>query len=511
MPLLLAVVAGATLSDSPATAAPSAPQVPAAVLAPPQVSGTSVTLSWTDQSPDEDEFWVFRHDAAGGPFSLVTSVPSTSTTGTGTVYSTVDTVPAGTRQCYAVTTFVFFGRIGDEFSTEQCTSELPGLPVPPAGPGGITTVDLPPDNRVKHGFDPTGVIGRDGHAVFAYYLFRTPSATRNLRVAWCRDDACTSVTATTIDDFGWNGLTPAIAIAGDGLPVVAYVTKYDDHTAYDLKVAKCLTPTCTAASTQFVDRNSVVRGDVSITIGPDGLPLIAYEDRPSETQPAKVKVVKCFDHHCTSSRQSIVDTVGPDNLDGQTGTAIATLPTGLAILAYHDGAPYGDLKVARCHDTACTASTTVTVDSGPGTTGGRPSITVGRDGLAIIAHERRDPTEQLVVSHCVNVLCTATTNTVLDTTGATYTAPSITIGADGLPIVAYTHESGPSLRVAHCENLACTTATRSTVETNGTLGWQQPTILTAPDNRPMIGYFDQSRDALRIVDCGNVLCRPPFN
>src|SRR5689334_12862706 len=93
---VLAAAALAAFLPQPAAAAPSAPQVPAPVLAPLQVAGASVTLNWTDQSTDEEEFWVFRRNAAGGPFSLVRTVPSTSIAGTGTTYSAVDAIPAGT-------------------------------------------------------------------------------------------------------------------------------------------------------------------------------------------------------------------------------------------------------------------------------------------------------------------------------------------------------------------------------------------------------------------------------
>ncbi|BCB83973.1 hypothetical protein Psuf_012860 [Phytohabitans suffuscus] len=505
-----AASAGVLVAPGAAAASPSGPQVPAAVLAPPQVSGTSVTLTWTDQSPDEEEFWVFRRNAAGGPFSYVVSVGSTSTPGTGAAYSVVDTIPAGTRQCYAVTTYIVFGRAGEEFSNEQCTSALPRLPVPAAGPGGFHTVDVPgppPEQNAIRGIDPSGVIGRDGLAVFAS---STHGASRHLRITHCRDEACTSVSAISLDTLGETGYAPAMAIGGDGLPVVAYAS-FDasfgsTHTKYDLKVAKCTSVTCGSGGSRFVDRASTVRRGIALAIGPDGFPLISYLDEPSDTQPAQVKVIHCLDHSCQNKRESVVDTVGTGD---RSGTAITVLPTGLALVAYTDGTPHGDLKVARCHNSDCSASTAVTVDAA-GTSGRQPSITVGRDGLAIIAHERTDPDGKVVVSRCVNVLCTATTNSVLDTTGSLGATPSIAIGADGFPVVAYSHPAGPSLRVARCENVACTAATRSTVETSAGLGWLRPSVLVAPDGRPVVGYWRESEAALRVVDCGNVLCRPPF-
>ena len=115
-----------------------------------------------------------------------------------------------------------------------------------------------------------------------------------------------------------------------------------------------------------------------------------------------------------------------------------------------------------------------------------------------------------MVSHCVNAFCTAATNTVLDDVGPVRAVPSIAIGADTFPVIAYSHSSGPSLRVARCENLACTASVRSTVEANGTTGGMNPSIMIGGDRRPMVGYFDQTRNGLRVIDCGNALCRPPF-
>ena len=514
----------AALVSSPATAVPSEPQVPAPILAPLQVSGTSVTISWTDQSTDEENFVVYRRSGNDGLFGSIRDVLTTTQGGTGAVYSIVDTIPAGTQQCYAVTTFISFGRAGEEFSAEQCTQAWPRNPTPAAGPGGFATLN---QGGASNGLEPAGVVGSDGLAVFAFQSAPQPGSpidTGQVFISYCRDAGCTS-SGFVWPDWILSG-PPAIAVGGNGFPVVAYIGKetcdVPGHGSADpecrehvvLRLIVCESANCVSRSRQSIGLSwsRTVRGGVALTVGPDGFPLVAYLSRvPGSSSRAEVKVLHCLADDCVNhSRTSTVDTI---SFDAGTDLAMAMAPSGRAVLAYHDAGPYGDLKVATCLDAHCVASRKVTVDS-TGISGLRPSIAVGRDGLPIIVHERRDApgdaNGKVVVSHCVNAFCSATTNTVLDTTGAVAAAPSVAIGADTFPVIAYSHSSGPSLRVARCENLACTASTRSTVEANGTTGAMNPTVVIGGDGRPMVGYFDEALKGLRVVDCGNALCRPPF-
>ncbi len=65
-------------------------------------------------------------------------------------------------------------------------------------------------------------------------------------------------------------------------------------------------------------------------------------------------------------------------------------------------------------------------------------------------------THNLKVTHCTDVKCTDATSYIVD--GPTSDAgqyTSITIGVDGFPIIAYYENTGDNLKVAHCTNEFC--------------------------------------------------------
>jgi hypothetical protein len=86
-----------------------------------------------------------------------------------------------------------------------------------------------------YGFSPSIAIGVDGMPVLSYDTLFGPGGTR---VARCGNPACSAGnTITTLDSAG---TAAALAVAPDGLPVLAY----RDAATGGLKVAKCGRPGC---------------------------------------------------------------------------------------------------------------------------------------------------------------------------------------------------------------------------------------------------------------------------
>jgi hypothetical protein len=249
-----------------------------------------------------------------------------------------------------------------------------------------------------------------------------------------------------------------------------------------------------------VDTDGNVGQYPSITIGADALPVIAYYDADS----ADLKVAKCANAACTASTLSTVDSAG---FAGEY-PSIAIGADGLPVIAYRDFLN-ADLKVAKCVNAACSGGTSTlsTVDS-TGDVGEYPSIAIGADGLPVIAY--RDLTNfDLKVAKCVNAACTAGTSTIstVDSAGDVGRFTSIAIGVDGLPVIAYLDDTNIDLKVAKCANAACTagTSTISTVDSAGFMGLFA-SIAIGPDALPVIAYLDNSIGALKVAKCANAAC-----
>ena len=303
-------------------------------------------------------------------------------------------------------------------------------------------------------------------------------------------------TTTAVDTAGYVGMYTSITIGADGLPVISYF----DGTNYDLKVAHCNDAICSSATITAVDTAGYVGIYTSITIGIDGLPVISY----CGDECFGLKVAHCNNDSCTSATISTVDRSMIKH------TSITIGADGLPVISYYDETNKylnGDLKVAHCNDVACTSATTTAVDT-IGDVGLYTSITLGANGLPVISYY--DNTNfDLKVAHCNDAACTSATTTAVDTVGSVGSFTSITIGADGLPVISYLDATNYDLKVAHCNDAACTSATTTAVDTVDRVGWFT-SITIGADGLPVISYsyhydgwvnFD-----LMVAHCNDAAC-----
>jgi hypothetical protein len=254
-------------------------------------------------------------------------------------------------------------------------------------------------------------------------------------------------------------------------------------------------------SNTSVDTTDRTGHESAMAIGSDGLPIIAYRyigaDPPGYVN--HLAVAHCNDIACTSAITTTIDTTGRIERP-----SITIGSDGLAVIAYYriDGAY--DLKVAHCENLACTSATINSPDTS-GNVGADPSITIGTDGLPIISYT--DVTNKdLKIAYCDDVYCSTATTRIVDEAWGHWS--SIAIGVDGYPIISYKEEDSGDLKAAHCENATCTSVISTTLESDGNVG-KYSEITIGNDGMPIIVYkggVNDSNSNLTVAHCNDIAC-----
>lgn len=346
------------------------------------------------------------------------------------------------------------------------------------------------------GANSIATIGSDGLPVIAYRYedgsLSGPSTYR-LRVIHCNDPQCASAQRTDIESGGALGPDIGLAIGHDGLPVISY----HDQGADDLKVAHCDNLACSARTITTLESGRQSGQHNAITINGDGQPIISYYDRTDTS----LKVARCADMRCTSA---ITATISELNDTGK-HTSIALGVDGLPVISYYNETE-SSLWLARCASITCAAATNVRLDEA-NVTGLESSLAIGADGSPVIAYY--DSTNSaLKVARCADPTCAGSiTLATVDSAGATGQTPSLAIGSDGLPVIAYHDASLQDLRVAHCQDVACSSSIKVTADGAGSTG-QTPSLTIGADGLPLISYNYRQSRLLKTIHCGNLYCTP---
>ncbi|MET0556545.1 MAG: Calx-beta domain-containing protein [Vicinamibacteria bacterium] len=195
-------------------------------------------------------------------------------------------------------------------------------------------------------------------------------------------------------------------------------------------------------------------------------------------------------HPAAAQLVTVLDAAG----DVGAGSDVAYGPDGRALVSYLD-ATNGALKVAACHDVACTSAALHTVDASGAVTGST-SIAFGHDGLARISYQAGTAVR---LARCADGACSTATLATVDTVSALWPGTVVGVGGDGLPILAYS-PAGLGLRVAHCDDAACGSATVTTYE--GSVG---VSLTIGGDGRALVAA-SSSGASVRIYHCADAAC-----
>jgi len=134
-------------------------------------------------------------------------------------------------------------------------------------------------------------IGRDGLGIIAHGLGQ-------LRVTHCENPTCSKSMTTAFDGSLYDSrnrgsdtseaISVSLNIGDDGLPVIAYGRHHP--TLGDLRLAHCINVECSDSTLAVIETEGVVRWH-SMAIGVDGLPIIAFYNAFKQD----VLTVRCLD------------------------------------------------------------------------------------------------------------------------------------------------------------------------------------------------------------------------
>lgn len=361
---------------------------------------------------------------------------------------------------------------------------VPGVPA-------LTVVDDPPANNVN---EPAMTIGADGLPIISYW----DSTDNDLKLARCVDAACSRpAQIRVVDATGNTGRFGDIAIGSGGLPVISYISS----SALQLRLARCLDAACTSADLLTLD-TAVEQSRTAIVVPPaDPRPAIAY------VRGSQLHLLRCTNTSCSGAQARVV-------VDATVGTggslSMAVGSDGLPVIAYSDGGA-GSLKLARCTNADCSTRSIVTVDDPANNVGSNTSIAIGTAGLAVISY-RDNTAGALKIARCGNVDCNAgnTINTI-SAAGSNVFSTRIAVGADGAPLVVF-NESGVALRVLRCGSANCSSGNTlgAIYVAANPISAGSPALAIGSDQLPLVAFttLDNGTDSkLWLAKCGNRSCQ----
>lgn len=334
----------------------------------------------------------------------------------------------------------------------------------------------------------TLAIGSDGLPLVAYL-----DGNQNMKVLHCLDLACTSAENHTISSSGL-GWYISIAIGADGYPIM-----FTTNANWGAYVIHCSDLACSSSTITPLESCCVsgVRNSASIAIGVDGLALITYHRLTT------LKTAHCTNLECTGFTTAILASgTGVDGLGEYGSLAIGV--DGLGLIGFFDN--YNDDSyVAHCSDIPCSTATFTIVDSNSVPGNGGRGITIGSDGLGILIIQKDG---EIAVVHCANVPCTSSTLASLPAlTGAQGVYTVVAIGSDGLPVIAFSDLQTLDIVVAHCADNACTASTYTSLSTTDDDS-ASPSLAIGMDGMPILAYINETDLKVEVMHCSNLLCIP---
>lgn len=335
----------------------------------------------------------------------------------------------------------------------------------------------------------------NGNPVVSYF----DASNGDLKVLHCGSATCNPNSAVVVDASSKVGRYSAIKIDANGNPIVSYW----DETNGDLKLLHCGNPGCTANNTITSPYTTGNTGwDTSIALDANGNPVISFYDFTGGV----MKVMHC--NNATCSGANPVNT--PDILSRRT-TSIALDASGNPVIASAGQSDQG-LRIVHCGNATCSANNTITSPDFPVFPAQADvrgiSLMLDAAGNPVVSFYRADKA-QLKILHCADANCSSASNTltVVDpgAQASDHRSTSLTLDANGNPVVAYQDLAGQALKVLHCGNASCSAGnTIASPATGPNVGWQPSIKIDVATGRPNVSFG--TANSMSVLYCGNAAC-----
>ena len=341
------------------------------------------------------------------------------------------------------------------------------------------TIHIQTLTTTGYALSPAIAIGGDGAPVVAYY----DGATRDLVLVRCQTPLCTGPSAVTLDAAGDVGAYASLELTQDDRPVLAYY----DATNGDLKLAVCGDPACKEVAIRVLAEADDVGRFAALALDGDDIPRVSYIDASA----GHLLLARCFDPGCLDVAHHTLDDgdlVGPFD-------SIALTSDGRPVVSYLD-LYNGALKLAICADIDCEDVSLKMIDVGAG--GGLyTSVALGTDDIPVVSYYSVEEAD-LRLARCQDPSCGGVATATLDSVGDVGRFTSLALTSDGYAVASYDYDNG-RVKLKRCFDVLCSATTERVVDGgDGDFG-PGTTMATALDGSMYLVYADASTGNLRMA------------
>ncbi len=136
------------------------------------------------------------------------------------------------------------------------------------------------------------------------------------------------------------------------------------------------------------------------------------------------------------------------------------------------------------------------------------TMTVGSDGLGLVAYFDNSPSK-LKVAHCDDLRCASAGVATISGTGEVDMVGGLVVGSDGLGLIVY-HDVTDDLAVeiGHCNDIPCSSVSASVIDSLPGNVSSMPSMALGSDGYGLVAYYDgdPGDENLNVAHCENATC-----